>query len=517
MSHFEDSARSDGGHTVGPPTISEKPETLRSSARDVERATWFVFVLLVAFFLLLFIVFFPAGRLLLDPDLYWRIATGRKIWETGSLPQVEEFSHTFRGHPWIERDWLGDLSFFGAYSLLGWRGVAMITGGAIALAYALLFLMLARTMRLTVAVGVAAVALGLSVSHLHARTQIFSDGLMVVWAAALARAVDAKTSPSLMLLPVMTLWANVHGSFVAGLALTVALAAEAVLESRSGERLLVTRKWALFLVAAVGAACITPYGARSFLSAFQVVVANEAKRYINEWQAVSFDNGRIAVLSVLGLAFLALLNGVKIRFCRLTILLLITAYMLTAVRFIFLFNIIAPLLLVTPLTRQFRFLRLSEQIATQPQFFTTMSQLARRGLHGTYGIIAIIILATGVLGGSVTPLRQISPEGAVDYIFAHNLHGNIYNGYDFGGYLIFRGVPTFIDGRTEMLFGDGFITEMRTIVFKRPREFIGYLDKYRISVGLVAPNSIEAQEFRASADWIGVYSDDISELFVRRN
>ena len=232
---------------------------------------------------------FPSGRLLLDPDLYWHIATGRKIWESGSLPQVDEFSHTFRGHPWIERDWLGDLCFFGAYSLLGWRGVAVITGTAIALAYALLFLMLARTTRFTVAIGVVAVALGLSVTHLHARTQIFGDALIVVWVAALVRAVDAKTSPSLMSLPVMTLWATVHGSFVAGLALAVALAAEAVFESPSGERLLVARRWAVFLVAAVGAACITPYGARAFLIAFQVIVANEGKAYITEWQAVSFD------------------------------------------------------------------------------------------------------------------------------------------------------------------------------------------------------------------------------------
>lgn len=517
MSHLEDSARSDGGHAVAPATVSEKPEGLRPSDQDVQRARRFIFVLLVALLSLLYIVFLPADRLLLDPDLYWHIATGRKIWEGGSFPQVDEFSHTFRGHPWIARDWLGDLIFFGAYSLSGLRGVAMITGGAVGLAYALLFLMLARTMRLTVAVGVAVVALALSVSHLHARTQIFGDGLMVVWVAALVRAVDAKSSPSLMLLPIMTLWANVHGSFVAGLALTVALAAEAVFESPSGERLLVARRWAVFLVAAIGAACVTPYGARPFLMAFQVIGANEAKPYLDEWRAVSFDTARITVFSILALVFLALLNGVKIRFCRLTILLLIAAYMLTALRFIFLFNIVAPLLLAPPLTRQFRFLRLSEQITTQPQFFMTMSQLARRGLYGTYGIIAIIILATGILGDQVKPSRQISPERSVDYIFAHNLHGNIYNGYDFGGYLIFRRLPTFIDGRTDQLFGDGFATENRTIVSKRPREFIGYLDKYRISIGLVAPNSMESQEFRASSDWIGVYSDDISELFVRRN
>jgi hypothetical protein len=191
--------------------------------------------------------------------------------------------------------------------------------------------------------------------------------------------------------------------------------------------------------------------------------------------------------------------------------------MLTAVRFIFLFNITAPLLLATPLTRQFRFLRLSEQIATEPQFFRTMSQVGRRGLYATYGTIAVIILVTGIFGDSVAPDKQVSPESSVDYIFAHNLHGNIYNEFNFGGYLIFRGIPTFIDGRTDQLFGDGFTIENHTIISKRPREFIRYLDKYSISIGLVAPTSIESQEFRASSDWIGVYSDDISELFVRRN
>src|SRR5258706_15220657 len=188
--------------------------------------------------------------------------------------------------------------------------------------------------------------------------------------------------------------------------------------------------------------------------AFQFMGENKAKPYLTEWRAVSFETVPIEVFGVLAFVFLALLNGAKIRFCRLTILLLIAAYMLTAGRFVFLFNIIAPLLLATPLTRQFRFLRLSEQIATQPQFFTTMSQLGRRGLYGTYGIIAIIILVTGILGDSVKPPRstQISPEGSVDYIFAHNLHGNIYNWYDFGGYLIFSGLPTFIDGRTDQRF-----------------------------------------------------------------
>jgi hypothetical protein len=109
MSHLEDSASSDRGDAVAPATVSEKPERLRPSDQDVQRARWFIFVLLIAF-LLLYIVFIPGGRLLLDPDLYWHkqlgVDLGKRI-----VPQVDEFSHTFRGHPWIARDWLGDLAF----------------------------------------------------------------------------------------------------------------------------------------------------------------------------------------------------------------------------------------------------------------------------------------------------------------------------------------------------------------------------------------------------------------------
>jgi hypothetical protein len=70
MSHLEDSARSNGGHAVAPvpARVSEKPERLRPSDQDVQRARWFIFVILFALLLLLYIVFIPGARLLIDPD-----------------------------------------------------------------------------------------------------------------------------------------------------------------------------------------------------------------------------------------------------------------------------------------------------------------------------------------------------------------------------------------------------------------------------------------------------------------
>ena len=160
----------------GPSSLKVTP-----TEEEVRRVTWFLFVSLFGPFLAMFIVFIPGNRLLQDPDLYWHTAAGRWIWETWSFPQVAEFSHTFRDRPWIARDWLADLTFYGATSLMGWRGLAMLTGGAIAVVYGLLFLMLARTMRLTVAIGLVALLPLLTLGHLHARTQILADGLIVLW------------------------------------------------------------------------------------------------------------------------------------------------------------------------------------------------------------------------------------------------------------------------------------------------------------------------------------------------
>ena len=505
MNEIDFASSADSGPEDTLPAPEVRSVKGKPSDSDVRRATWFLFVALFGLFLATFIVFRRGNTLLLDPDLYWHTASGRIIWETWSFPQVDQFSHTFRGHSWIARDWLADVTFYGAYSLIGWRGIAMLTGGAIALTYALLFLTLARTFRVTVAMGVAALALALSFGHLHARTQIFADPLIVLWVAGIVRALDSKTSPSWLLLPVMTLWANVHAGFTFGLVLAAALAAEAVMQCPRGGRAAMAKRWAIFLVAATIAACLTPYGARTFLLVYQGTMANEAKHYIGEWRPVSTESAPINVASLIALIFLAFLSGVKFRFFRLVTILLVSSYTLTAIRFLAYFNMVVPLMLAGPLALQFPFLRLATQIERDPRFFEVISRFARRSLYPAYGIITLMIVVVATIGRSVEPDPAISPSGAVDYIYDHHLKGNIYNTYSFGGYLVFRKVDTFIDGRTDQLFLDGFITRLGDIVNKHPRKFLPYLEEFKVSVGLVVPDSLEfARIFRVAGLGVGL-------------
>jgi hypothetical protein len=483
---------------------------------DVQRATWFIFVLLILLLLAIFVVVLPGERLLQDPDLYWHTATGRLIWTTRSLPRVDEFSHTFRGRPWIARDWLSDLAFYGSYSLDGWRGVSMFAALSIALTYGLLFLMLARTMRLTVAIGVAVVMVSLSTGHLHARTQLLADVLIVVWVAGIVRAVDTKTSPSWWLLLVMGLWANVHGGFIVGLALAVGLAAEAIIEGPSGERRSLARRWTVFLLAAVAASCLTPYGWGPLLLTLKgFVLGNEVKQYIQEWQPISMALAPLYLIFVLLMMFAALLAGAKIRLPRLVLVVALTGMMFSAVRYAGPYNLVLPLLLATPLCAQFPILRLTRQIESQPQFFVLLAKAARRTLYPLYAAIVLIPFVVGAFGKAVTPDPQITPAAAVDYIVDHNDGGKVYNSFNFGGYLVFRKVPTFVDGRTDQLFLDGFFSQRIDTTTKHPRKIIQYLEEYNIKFVLVEPDSFESQELQATAGWRKVYSDEISALFEK--
>jgi hypothetical protein len=477
-----------------------------------------IFVLLFGFYFLILSISISrgTGALLGDPDVYWHVAVGRDIWRTATLPHFDEYSHTFRGHPWIAKEWLSQLLLYGAYALAGWRGVATLAAGVVALTYGLLFLALACQMRAAVALGVATLAWAFSMGHFIARPQIFADPLIVIWVAGLANAIERRKPPSFWLLPVMTLWANLHGSFTIGLAIAAGLALEAIFHGPPSARAETARHWATFLIAALTCAGLTPYGYQPLLMTFQVFYGNEALQYVWEWRPRTLEAMGVNELTLYGLLFLALYCGVKLPPLRLAALLCLIYLMLAHLRFAALFAISAPLLLAAPLTRQYPSLRRWPEGARGSGFSEAMARGSRRLFYPMGGLTALGVLAFFSFGANVAPKAEISPEGAVNFIFRERLTGNIFNDYNFGGYLIFRGLLTFIDGRSDQLFVGGFLVRLRDAIEKHPKDLESYLDTYNISNVLVVPDSLVAEELAHSPHWESVYVDGISKILQKR-
>ena len=106
-----------------------------------------------------------------------------------------------------------------AYALAGWSGPVVLAAAAIAATFALLTKFVSRRLSDSTTLVFVAAALALTVPHLLARPHVLALPVMVAWVGGLIAAADRRAAPSLWLLPLMALWANLHGGFVFGLLL----------------------------------------------------------------------------------------------------------------------------------------------------------------------------------------------------------------------------------------------------------------------------------------------------------
>ena len=456
----------------------------------------FVFVGVLALLLTM------AERLLQDPDTHWHIAVGRWIWQSGRVPWTDPFSHTFAGAPWIAKEWLSQLIFSGAFAVGGWTAIVAIAAVAIASSFALLFWWLRRHIHSTAALAVAVVAIPLSAGQFTARPHVLIFPILVVWTMGLVEAAERR-SPPWLLIPVMIVWANLHGSFPIGLALAALLAAEAVVSAPRGERIRMIGRWAGFLAACLLASCLSPYGYGTLIVTLRLFGDGEPLPYINEWQPLAFD--MLGAVAAGGLLLLA--GGLAFRpaenLFRILAVALLGFMMIRHTRFLSLFALTAPIVAASPLARAF------PPLAPLPG-----RSGARPMIAAAFAALVLLV----VLGTVKTPLPSpaTTPEAALRVAREQGLTGPVYNDYDFGGYLISEGVKTFIDGRTDQLFLGGFLTAENDALKSRDSgDFARLLNGYGVTWALVKAASDAARHFDALG-WRKVYADPFAIVYARR-
>ena len=85
----------------------------------------------------------------------------------------------------------------------------------------------------------------------------------------------------------------------------------------------------------------------------------------------------------------------------------------------------------------------------------------------------------------------------------------------FGGYLIWRQMPVFIDGRAE-LYGEKFtMAYYNALELKDVSQFLGLLKDYDIDGLLLQPGTPAAGLLDHLGNWRRVYADDVAVLYVR--
>jgi len=324
-------------------------QTIRVS-RSIDVPAAMPWLVALAVYLLLMVL---GNRLLGDADTYWHITLGRLILEQRALPTGEALSQTVHATHWVAYEWLAQIAYAAAYALGGWVAVAALTAAAAAAAFGLLARYLLKYWRPTPTLAAVLAALVLTSPHIMARPHVLALPLMVTWIAALIRAVDTARPPSWWLLPLLTLWANLHGSFIFGLAMTGVIAGEAIWLAPAPQRRRVATDWIAFAALALGAVCLNPYGPELILATIRILSLGQALALIVEWRPQDFSKLGAYEMVVLAGMGLALWRGVRLPPFRILMLLGVLHFSLAQSRHADLLGMLAPLLLARPLAMQF--------------------------------------------------------------------------------------------------------------------------------------------------------------------
>lgn len=439
-------------------------------------------------------------QLLNDPDSYSHIAVGRWIMAHGTVPASDPFSFSMYGAPWITFEWLSQVIYAAVYALSGWDGVVALAAAAVALAIGLLahFLLRELSPKLTLLMVTAAAVL--LAPHLLARPHVLTLPVMVTWAAALVHCMDRRTPPPYWALPLLVLWANLHGSVVLALGLIGPAVLEALVDKKRSEWPRVLLRWLPFTALAVAACCLTPYGPDPLLMPLKTLGAGDALNWIAEWRPQDFGHfGAFEFLLLAGL--FALSRGLTLPVVRALVVLGLLHFALAQIRNADLLAMLAPLYLAAPLARQ-----LGEQAEDD-------AAGSARGVN--LAVLGVMIAATALMQvRAVRPPPRNTPEAAVASAGLAST-ARVLNDYSFGGYLVFAGIPTFIDGRSELYGGQFIVRYNRALSLADLRDFLKLLDEYKLDATLLEPGTPAVALLDRLPDWQRVYSDDVAVVHKR--
>ncbi len=502
-----------------------------------------------------------------DLDFWWHLRNGQLIYETQTIPQKDDFAYTtyvpdnisrigkdevaakrlpgeksFSGlrSSNLSNSWLSQLIFYIVYLLAGFKGIGILKSAVFVLAYLVVYLTMRRrgAGNLSSFLILSLIAV-IGVDFNYTRPQIFS---FLLFPAVLYTLYDFRRGgKSIYLLPLfMLIWANLHGGFILGvltiLAFTFSETIKYLLLNRFNiskiSSLQKEQLRTLILLSSVSAfaSLINPNGAKIFL--LPLIVEQSLFKAIEEYYSPMLYEYH-------AYWFMLVITAVCI-------------LILTVKRRLDLSDLLIALILIVPSLRSIRyiiFFALGSGVFLAYSISSAAAEIKERGFPGKLlnnqrfaeiirksplsiliSILSIIYLIMIIKPGDVMELNmrlKRYPSGAVSFIQDNMLSGNMFNLYNWGGYLIWSLYPdyrVFIDGRNlnETNFFH-YKQILKAEAGKRTEEplWVRLLDAYKVnfiltnavtSAGRIVPL---VDKLYLDSAWELIYADGKSMIFLR--
>lgn len=484
----------------------------------------------IIIFLSLFVM---AARISMDTDSWWHLRAGEWIFENRSILQSDPFSYTRLGADWKYPGWLYQVPMFLIFDWSGPGGLNLLTAGMVTLAFIFLWYTLWGGVFLRASVMILAAAV--SGVYWSARPHLVTFLLTAIFLYILESErwkMDLQSRKRLWLLPViMIFWVNSHGGFAVGFILCAIYAISRLagwlwrgeLFSRlqgilkNPGQLKMPDYW-LFWVCLVLllSACFNPSGVVILTYPFKTVTISSLQEYIQEWQSPNFHQLSVQPFIWMILALIAA-AGISRRRMALTDFLLISVF--GYMGFLAGRNLALFALVTAPaLTRHFEAL----SIFVGQKMNLRTEEVSSKKLQTLNVLILFLLVAAGMFKvASIIPyqvnqaaFRDYLPVEAAAFIKKELPEGNMFNSYNWGGYLIWelRDAPVFVDGRTD-LYNDDIISQWMQ-AYQAQDGWEEIFQRWQIGWVLIEREAPLVWALD-QAGWQQLYSDDLAVIYRR--
>lgn len=462
--------------------------------------------------------------LLGDCDTGYHIRTGEFILNTLTIPRQDMFSFISPPLAWTAHEWLSELIMALLFRSFGLTGVVMFFIFLLSLIYYFFFRILqSEKENILLTILVAVLAIASSQLHWLARPHIFSLGLLLIWYSLLDAYYYRNRKLLYLLPPIMLLWVNLHGGFIAGFILLgiyflgnlvrqMAAPAEGKGQYRQKSGAL-----GLTILLCLMAALVNPVGYHILLFPFNLVSNRYLMDHVMEFVSPNFHEPLPFKYFFFLMITIFAVSRERLNFVEIMLILFFTNMALYSVRYIPLLAIVAAPIM---LRKAGRILEdssgwFSDFLKRKGAAIAAIDSTAKCCVWPAIGILTVLFsAANGSFEYTFDP--KIKPVAAVEFLRREPIRGNMFDNDEFGDYIIYaasQNYKVFFDGRSDM-YGIEIMKEYFKIAnFEKGWEDV--LNKYRISWIIYDANSGLSRYLLENNAWRLIYADKVADIFVR--